>query len=153
LTLALAASAAPAQDGILSRTGRALDNAGRGIRNAVETGVAQGQVVTEEREVLNRVMRRIEWDKHLAGSPIQFEVRPDRTIVLRGAVPSQVHKRRAADLAVSTVGVTAVVDELAVAKETKVIRTEPATRKVETVPPAVELTPPAATSTTVKDKP
>jgi len=91
VTLALTvSSAASAQEGILSRTGRALDNAGRGIRNAVETEVARGQIDAEDREVLNRVMRRVEWDKHLVGSTIQFEVQPGRTVILRGSVPSPV---------------------------------------------------------------
>ncbi len=153
VTLALAASGASAQEGILSRTGRAIDNAGRGIRNAVETGVAQGQVNTEEREVLTRVMRRIEWDKHLAGSPMQYEVRPGGIVVLRGSVPSPIHKSRAVNLASSTVGVSTVVDELAVVKEVKVIKSEPATRKVETTTPAVVPSPPAATGTTVIEKP
>ena len=53
--LAVTVSSASAQEGILSRTGRALDNAGRGIRNAVDNGIAEGQMNAEEWEVLNRV--------------------------------------------------------------------------------------------------
>ena len=153
VTLALTAFTATAQEGILSRTGRALDNAGRGIRNAVDTGIAQGQMDAQEREVLNRVMRRVEWDKHLASSLIQFEVRPGRTIVLRGSVASPIHKKRAADLVSSTVGVSTVVDELAVVKEVKVIQAKPATRVVETKPPAIVVTPSEVTDTTVIVKP
>ncbi len=93
MTLVLVVSTAFAQDGILSRTGQALDNVGRGIRNAVDTGIAQGQVDAEDREVLSRVMRRVEWDKHLVGSTIQIEVQPGRTVLLRGSVPSPVHKK------------------------------------------------------------
>ena len=41
--LALTVSTSFAQEGVLSRTGRALDNAGRGIRNAVDNrGIAEG---------------------------------------------------------------------------------------------------------------
>ena len=138
-TLALTVSTASGQEGILSRTGRALDNAGRGIRDAVESGIAQGQMDAEERDVLNRAMRRVEWDKFLANSLIQFEVRPSRTVVLRGSVPSVEHKKRAADLVASTVGVNTVIDELAVVKDVKVIETKPAARIIAApvpVPPA-----------------
>jgi hyperosmotically inducible periplasmic protein len=153
VTLALTACTASAQEGVLSRTGRALDNAGRGIRNAVETGVAQGQVDAEDREVLNRVTRRIEWDKHLAGSLIQFEVQPGRTVILRGSVPSPVHKQRAAELVASTVGVNSVVDQLAVVKEVKVIQAKPAVRVIETPAPVVVVPPPVANEPTVIVKP
>jgi hyperosmotically inducible periplasmic protein len=153
VTLALTVSSASAQEGILSRTGRALDNAGRGIRSAVDNGIAQGQMDAEEREILTRAMRRVEWDKFLASSLIQFEVRPSRTIVLRGSVPSIEHKKRAADLVASTVGVITVVDELAVVKDVKVIQAKPVTRIVETPAPAVVVTPPVPTESTIIVKP
>ena len=130
MTVALMMSTAAAQDGILSRTGQALDNVGRGIKNAVDNEVARGQIDAEDREVLTRVMRRVEWDKHLVGSTIQFEVQPGRTVVLRGSVPSPVHKKRAAELVASTVGVTTVVDQLAIVKEVKVIESKPAARVI-----------------------
>ena len=139
-------STASAQEGILSRTGRALDNAGRGIRNAVDSGIAEGQIDAEDREVLSRVMRRVEWDKHLFASTIQFQVQPGRVVILRGSVPSAAHKQRAADLVASTVGVSSVVDQLAVVKEVKVIQTAPPPR-------IIEVTPPAPTETTVIVKP
>jgi hypothetical protein len=82
--LAFTVSTASAQEGILSRTGRALDNAGRGIRNAVDNGIAEGQMDAEEREVLNRVSRRLEWDKHLFASSIVITVQPGRVVTLRG---------------------------------------------------------------------
>jgi hyperosmotically inducible periplasmic protein len=161
LTLVLVVSTASAQDGVLSRTGRALDDVGRGIRNAVDTGIAQGQIDAEDREVLNRVMRRVEWDKHLVGSTIRIEVQPGRTVVLRGSVASPVHKKRAAELVASTVGVGSVVDQLAVVKEVKVIPATPTARIIEVTPsvPApptarvIEVTPPVPTDTTVIVKP
>ena len=69
VTLALTASSAAAQEGVLSRTGQALDNAGRGIRNPIDTGIRPRPMDAEERDVLNRVMRRIEWDKYIAQLP------------------------------------------------------------------------------------
>ncbi len=154
MTLTVLTSSAFGQDGILSRAGQALDNAGRNIRNAVETEVARGQIDAEDRDVLNRVMRRVEWDKYLVGSTIQFEVRPGRTVVLRGSVTSPTHKQRVVSLVSSTIGVTTVVDELAVVKDVKVIQSKPAAvRVIETPAPVVEVVPPVPAATTVIVKP
>jgi hypothetical protein len=137
-TLALTLfSAASAQEGILSRTGRALDNAGRGIRDAVENEVARGQIDAEDREVLSRVMRRVEWDKHLFTATITFEVKPGRTVILRGSVPTAVHKQRAAELVASTLGVGSVVDELAVVNDVQVIKPTTTAKIIVVTPPAM----------------
>jgi hyperosmotically inducible periplasmic protein len=136
LTLALMVTTASAQDGILKRAGDALDNAGRNIRNAVDNEVARGQIDAQDREVLARVMRRIEWDKQLVGSTIQFEVQAGRAVVLRGSVLSPAVKLRAVDLVSNTIGVTTVVDELAVVKDVKVIKAKPTVQVIETTTPA-----------------
>jgi hyperosmotically inducible protein len=135
LTLTLVVSTASAQEGVLSRAGQALDNAGRNIRNAVDNEVARGQIDAQDREVLGRVMRRIEWDKALVGSTIRFEVQPGRAVVLRGSVLSPILKVRAVDLVSNTIGVTTVVDELAVVKDVKVIKAKPAVQVIETTTP------------------
>lgn len=142
----LISAASVAQDGPLRRAGQALDNAGKNIRYRVETEVARGQVTAQEREVLSRVTRRIEWDKPLVGSAMQFEVRPGGAVVLRGSVVSDALKRRAVDLVANTVGVTSVVDELAVVKDVKVIQSRPAAR-------VIGVTPSAAVETEVKVTP
>lgn len=119
-----------AQDGPLRRAGQALDNAGKSIRYRVETEVTRGQVLAQERNLLYRVMRRIEWDKQLVGSALQVESGQNGAIVLRGSVASEAAKRRAVDLVENTVGVTAVVDAMGVAREVKVIESR------TVVPPA-----------------
>ena len=130
---------AKAQDGAAQRVGQALDNAGKNIRRGVENGVARGQISAQERELLARVYHRIHWDKSLVNSTIQFEVQLDGTTILRGAVADEAAKKRAIDLAQSTVGVTSVVDELVIGKEVKVIQALPVKPgKVIVVTPAVE---------------
>src|SRR4051794_40144544 len=104
LAMALISPASMAQDGPLRRAGRALDNAGKNVRNRVETEVARGQVSAQERDLLNRVSRRLSWDKQLTGSALQVEVRPDGTAVLRGSVASGAARARAVDLVENTVG-------------------------------------------------
>jgi hyperosmotically inducible periplasmic protein len=138
VALALVASSASAQDGPLRRIGRGLDQTGKNIRYQVETGVARGETIAEERDVLGRVTRRIEWDKKLAGSALRVEVQADGTVVLRGSVTSDAAKRRAVDIAENTVGVAAVVDGIAVAKEVPAIESKPAARVIELTPPAAK---------------
>jgi hypothetical protein len=153
--LVVTVSSVSAQEGILSRTGRALDNAGRGIRTAVDNGIAEGQMDAEEREVLNRVSRRLEWDKHLFAAPILITVQPGRVVTLRGSVASPIHKQRAAELVASTVGVNRVVDELAVVKVVKVIETGPAVQVIKTKPvvTVIETPVPVVTETKVIEQP
>ena len=126
---------AVAQDGPLNRAGQALDRAGKNIRSRVETEVARGQIAAEERDVLNRVLRRIEWDKRFVGSTLQLESRAGGTVVLRGSVLNDLVKQRAVEIVENTIGVAAVVDELAVVKEVKVIKSRPAAAVIEVTPP------------------
>ena len=82
------------------------------------------------------MIRRLEWDKPMAGSTIQIQVQPGGVVYLRGSVRSPGHKQRAAALVESTVGVASVVDELAVVKEVKVIQAKSTTRVMEVATPA-----------------
>ncbi len=149
--LALVAASASAQDGPIRRAGRALDNAGKNIRYRVESEVARDEAIAQERDVLGRVTRRIEWDKKLAGSALRVEVQTDGTVVLRGSVTSDAAKRRAVDLAENTVGVTAVVDGIAVARDVRVIESKPAARIIEMAPPAeTQVVAPGETKVIVK---
>ncbi len=150
LSVTLLASPAFAQDGPLRRAGQALDNAGKNIRYRVESEVTRGQTVAHERDLMARVSRRIEWDKQLVGSALQMEARADGTVVIRGSVASEIAKRRAVDLVENTLGVTAVVDGIAVAREVKVIESRPAARVIDLAPP---VTPPAETTVVVPGGP
>ena len=140
LAFVLIGPASHAYQGPLQRAGQALDNAGRNIRRGVENGVAHGQITAQERELLARVTQRIRWDKQLVSSTLQLVVQADGTVHLRGSVIDEAAEARAVDLAESTVGVTRVVDELAVIQDVKVIETPPA-RVIE--PPKRVITVPA----------
>ena len=147
--------ASHAAQGPVQRAGQALDNAGKNIRRGVETGVARGQITAQERELLARVSQRIQWDKQLVSSTLQLVVQADGTVNLRGSVVDEAAKRRAVDLAQNTVGVTRVVDELAVMKEVKVIAAPPARvievpTRVITVPAESKIVVPAETKVLVK---
>lgn len=145
VTLALVASSAQAQvqdqDGPFKRAGRALDQTGKNIRSSIETEVARGQVTAQQRDILSRVGKRIDWDKQMSGSTLRLEVQDGGVVVLQGSVPSEAVKLRAVDLVENTTGVTSVVDQLAVVKEVRVITAKPA-KKVATAP-VVEVHTPA----------
>jgi osmotically-inducible protein OsmY len=134
LTIVVGAVAS-AQDGPLRRVGQALDRTGKNIRARVETEVVRGEVAAAERDVLKRVMRRIEWDKRFVGATIQVESRAGGVVVLRGSVANPAAKLQAAEMVQNTIGVASVVDELAVVKETKVITAAPPAEVIEVKPP------------------
>ena len=120
--------------------GQALDRAGKNIRYRVETEVSRGQEAVQDREVLHRVARRIEWDKQFLGSTMRIEVQPGGRVILQGSVLNDAVKLRAVDVVGNTIGVTAVVDELAVVKDVKVIKAQPAGRVIESRPSATPKT-------------
>ena len=134
LGLTVLANSAHAQ-GPLQRTGQALDNAGRTIRRGVGNAVARGQITAQERELLGRVSQRLTFDKQMAGSALRLTVGANGAVVLQGSVADEAARNRAVDLAESTLGVTAVVDELAVVKDVNLIQAAPAQ---VIVPPPVE---------------
>jgi hypothetical protein len=63
----------------------------------------------------NRVRDRFKTDRYLAPLPIDIDVNVS-TVRLRGPVNDEVLKRRAVEIAESTVGVEKVVDEIVVTK-------------------------------------
>ena len=130
LTLSFTVAAAIAQDSPIRRAGQALDRAGKSIRYRLETEVARGQEVVYDREVMHRVARRIEWDKQVLGSVMRVEVQPGGRVVVQGSVPSEAVKARVVDVVSSTIGVTSVVDELAVKNDAKLAPAKPAPGRV-----------------------
>lgn len=118
---AAAAGFAWSQQGVGEKLGRKLDEVGQGIKGgAVEVGDAVRRkfdgVKTEVRrmETHNRVYARIHWDKAFNKSGIEVHQLKGGAILLRGLVPDAAAKKKAMDLAIETVGVTEVIDELAI---------------------------------------
>ena len=73
------------------------------------------QRATHRMTIRGRVYARLYWDKSLADAPFQVETKDGGVVVLKGNVPTSDAKRRAVELADSTVGVNKTVDELSVA--------------------------------------
>ncbi len=133
LFVAAALTTSGQAQGPVQRAGQAIDNAGKNIRRGVENAVVRGQISAQERDILGRVSQRLTYDKQMVGSALQLTVRPDGAVVLQGSVANESAKVRAVDLAQSTLGVTAVIDELALVKDVKVIQAAPA--QVIVLPP------------------
>jgi osmotically-inducible protein OsmY len=137
LTLIVALALAPtawAQEGAAERVGKSLDKAAKSIRRGVENAVDTVMSGVEQKELQTRTYYRIHWDRALNKAVLNLTVREDGAVVLRGSVADAAAKRRAVELARSTVGVTSVIDELVVgkAKPVKVVPGSPETpdRKV-----------------------
>jgi osmotically-inducible protein OsmY len=91
------------------------DKIDRGVRD-VESKLREswGDIKrgTHRMTVQGRVYARLYWDKSLADANLKIEAKDGGVVVLKGTVPNRDAKRRAVELAQSTVGVNETVDEL-----------------------------------------
>jgi hyperosmotically inducible protein len=143
----LVPAATCAAQGVVEKVGQGLDNAGRTIRRGVENAVARSQEAIQEQNVLGRVYSRLHWDKVLAGSILELEVRADGTVFLRGSVVDVAAKKRAVLLASDTIGVSKVVDELAVPEPVNVVPAAEPAKPSRVLPKPVP--PPVTTGTKI----
>lgn len=118
-TLICALSSQAQQTG--KRVGEKLDDVGREIRSGlnragqeVKEQFASAKTAVENMGVESRVYSRIHWDKALTDATIELSVTQEGVITMDGTVATAQAKTRAAELAQGTVGVTKVVDRLAV---------------------------------------
>ncbi|HEV3166604.1 MAG TPA: BON domain-containing protein [Isosphaeraceae bacterium] len=124
-----------AQQGVAEKAGEKLNEAGqavkRGLQKAGDTvreGFAKTRESVHNMSVESRVYGRLHWDKALTASSLEVEVKGS-TVTLRGSVPDAVAKAKAVTLAGETVGVSQVIDQLAVPAPT-------ARAPLSTTPPA-----------------
>jgi len=103
------------------RVGEKLDAAGRDLRSGLNRAgrdakeqFASAKTSIQNMGVESRVYSRLHWDKALNDATIELSVSQAGVITLNGSVASPKAKVRAVELAQDTVGVTEVVDRLAV---------------------------------------
>lgn len=118
--VALVAGAGQAQT-VGDRVGDGLDKAGRAVRGGLQTagqavrgGVNNARTSVANMEVVNRVYSRLHWDKALASSTLEVEIRAGGIAVLTGVAPDKATKDKALNLAADTIGVVQVVDQISV---------------------------------------
>jgi hypothetical protein len=103
------------------KVGEKLDEVGREIKaglnqagNAAKDQFARAKSSVHSMGVESRVYGRIHWDKALNDAMIDLTATGDGVVTLDGTVADARAKRRAVELTQDTVGVTRVVDRLAV---------------------------------------
>ncbi len=103
------------------RIGEKLDDVGRDIRGGLNRAgqetkeqFASAKTSVQNMGVESRVYGRLHWDKALNDATIELTVTDAGVVTLNGSVGTAKAKVRAAELAQETVGVTEVVDRLAV---------------------------------------
>ena len=101
--------------------GEKLDAAGRNLKSGLKSAgkeikeqFASVKTSVENMGVESRVYSRIHWDKALSDATIELSTSQDGVITLDGTVATSRAKSHAAQLAQDTVGVTKVIDRLAV---------------------------------------
>lgn len=86
----------------------------RGVTQAVRQSFDQMAADVQRMGAVPRVYARLHWDKTLYNARIQVHPLPGGTVLLRGVVHTQAARKRAEELAASTVSVSHVVNELTV---------------------------------------
>jgi osmotically-inducible protein OsmY len=103
------------------KVGEKLDEVGREIKaglnragNAAKEQFARAKSSVQAMGMESRVYGRIHWDKALNDAVIDLTATGDGVVTLDGTVADARAKRRAVELTQDTVGVTRVIDRLAV---------------------------------------
>ena len=119
--LSLIATAPAQAQGTGTKIGAKLDEVGRDIKGGLKSAggeikeqFASVKTSVENMGVESRVYSRIHWDKALADATIELTTIQDGVITLDGSVATAQAKSHAANLAQETLGVTKVIDRLAV---------------------------------------
>jgi len=117
-----------AQQGVGEKLGESLDDAGKAIKRglqrsgeAVRESFARTKTSVQNMGIEARIFGRLHWDKDINSSSIELEVRDGNVAILKGVVPSAAVKSKAVALTRDTVGVTQVIDQLAVNATTRVV--------------------------------
>ena len=136
--LGVGISRARQDQGPAEKAGEKLDQAGQSIRRGLENArdtlreqFAKVRGSVHSMGVASRVYGRLHWDKALNTSTLELEV-VNGVVTLRGEVPSAKAKARAVELARETVGITQVIDQLAIQPPSQ---TAPATSTDSTAKP------------------
>ena len=118
--LGIGASWAQQDQGPAAKAGSRLDDVGRSIKRGLDNaGEAVGEQFVRARssvhnmDVASRVYGRLHWDKSLATSSLDLDVKGG-VVTLRGSVPDAKAKVKAVELAADTVGISSVINQLAI---------------------------------------
>jgi hypothetical protein len=123
--LGMGASWAQQEQGPAAKAGSRLDDVGRSIKRgldnageAVREQFARARSSVHNMDVASRVYGRLHWDKSLATSSLDLDVKGG-VVTLRGAVPDARAKAKAVELAADTVGISGMIDQLTIQSRTR----------------------------------
>jgi hyperosmotically inducible periplasmic protein len=112
--LAFAQQPQKPQPGTAEKIGEKIDRGLSQIGTELSQAWAEVRKSVEKMGVQGRVYGRLHWDKALENANLDIAVRDGQVVVLKGAVNGAEAKQKAEQLARDTVGVTSVVNELAI---------------------------------------
>ncbi|HTM53205.1 MAG TPA: BON domain-containing protein [Pirellulales bacterium] len=99
------------------KLGEKIDRGVERLGSELRQGWAEIRRAADRMGVQARVYARLHWDKMVQPATIDIEVEDTGVVVLKGNVSTTAAKDKARQLAQDTVGVTEVIDHLAVARE------------------------------------
>jgi len=103
------------EEGTGEQIGEKIDQGVRRIGEQLRHGWHEVRKGVDKLSVQGRVYGRLHWDKALEHATLEIQMRDATVVVLKGSVPDLAAKGKAVVLAQDTVGVSDVVDELAIA--------------------------------------
>ena len=109
------AASAQQPQGTAEKIGEKIDRGLTQIGNELSRAWTEVRKSVEAMGVQGRVYGRLHWDKALENADLDIDVRDNQVVILKGKVASPAAKQKAEQLARDTIGVTSVVNELAVA--------------------------------------
>jgi osmotically-inducible protein OsmY len=103
--------------GVGEKLGEKIDRGVERLGSELRQGWAEIRRAADRMGVQARVYARLHWDKTIQPASIDIAVENSNTVVLKGSVPTNAAKTKARQLAQDTVGVSEVIDDLAIAPE------------------------------------
>jgi osmotically-inducible protein OsmY len=94
-----------------------FDGLTEGLRDKLHSGWGAVRSSVGETGLDSRVSLRLRWDSDMAGADVQVRLAGQGTVELSGIVADLTQRRRAVELANTTVGVESVLDHLRVEAE------------------------------------
>ena len=94
-----------------------FDGVTEGLRDKLHNGWGAVRGSVSEASLDNRVALRIRWDSDMAGAHVQVRLVGSGVVELTGPVADLTQRRRAIELAGTTIGVENVLDRLSVSKD------------------------------------
>lgn len=97
---------------VFHKTSAKFDSVTEGLRDKLHNGWGAVRGSVSETSLDSRVALRLRWDRDMAGADVQVRLARPGVVELTGIIADLVQRRRAIELAETTVGVESVLDHL-----------------------------------------